>query len=339
MLADATQPSSPASACSNGSFVTLITGARYAAAAACLPRQLAMVGSACNMSLVYDDTDAAMPVSMLQKAYGSDNMFAISALKARYFEWLNGTKTKTDTHPHQHAKHGRRLYEGQETHNTHDKLWIFALPMKLAVFLDIDMLILREVDSLLSMEEQIPPDGIGACTCKSKYGARYFNSGLLVFRPSFKMLQRLLAIDRWASSPWNGHIPHANEKWPDICAPADDPTAHHRMFPNATSSLHECRNKYGPGRQPGMMAKACESKLTDQSIFNHVYTSHAAVNGLYNDAHHYMLDRSHIVHFVGEPKPWNTRGYNPKHNVNEQRWNATKEWQLRCAPDLKTTKQ
>lgn len=281
--------------------------------------------------LVYDDLDPLLPIEILQDAYGVKNLISLSHLKHRFARWQNATQ---ELHG---ADVGRRLYESMETHNTHQKLWLWALPLQRAVFLDIDMLVLQNVDSLLTinMNETASKDTVGAVTCKSKYGERFFNSGLLVFRPSFRMLSRLLRIGRWASPPWNGHIPHANEQWPDICAPAIDPHAARKMFPNASNALAACRARYGPGRQPGMMVKACESKFTDQSIFNHAFPRHVSLARSFNDASHFRLDVSHIVHFVGEPKPWSHS--KSRRGLEPMRANATKEWRRRCAPLLGTT--
>lgn len=315
-----------ASACANTSFVTLVTGSRYAVAAACLPRQMQMVDSACPILLVYDDADDLLPVSLLRSSYGEKNMIPLSHLKRRYSNWHNTMSIDSG------VMNRRRLYGTTETHNTHQKLWLWALPMKTAVFLDIDMLVLRNIDSLLDVRfnESAIRDEVGAVTCKSKYGDRYFNSGLMVLQPSLHVLKKLLVIDRWASPPWNGHIPHGNEKWPDICSPANDPEAASREFPNVSNPLAACRNKYGPGRQPGMMSKACESKLTDQSIFNHVFTRHLGLPHSFNDAAHFRIDVSHIVHFVGEPKPWSHS--RSRRGLEPMRANATREWQRRCAP-------
>tara|TARA_B110001452_G_C14926471_1_gene323968 strand:- start:180 stop:515 length:336 start_codon:yes stop_codon:yes gene_type:complete len=79
-----------------------------------------------------------------------------------------------------------------------------------------------------------------------------------------------------------------------------------------------------------MMSKACESKITDQSIFNIVFRAHALVSGSYNDNRYFdITGTSHIVHFVGEPKPWQEIG---KHSrvAKPHRFNASRLWQSRC---------
>ena len=323
-------PSSPA--CVNATFVTLLTGVRYAAAAACLPKQLRFVNSTCPLLLVYNDADSSLPLPMLRDAYGAHRMLPLRRLKARY----NRTR---------HARHeappvsgaGRRLFAtAAEAANTHQKLWLWALPIKgRAVFLDIDILLFRNIDALLEIAPTPQTDGrpgLGAVTCKSKYGERYFNSGVLVFTPSLRALEQLLMYQHFASGLWHGHVPHLGDAWPNICAPIDDPFRAVRMFPNSSRPLGECRNRHGPGRQPGMMSKACESKLTDQSIFNSVFTRHTAIPRSFNLAAGNVDEPTNrIMHFVGEPKPWSDNPFSGRSSEPLRR-HATQEWRRRCLP-------
>jgi hypothetical protein len=157
----------------------------------------------------------------------------------------------------------------------------------------------------------------------------------MVFSPSLRILSQLLDIERFTNYPWNGYIPAVGKgaEWVDICSPRDDPGKIDRMPEYAwrknssVSPMGRCRNKYG-GRLPVRMAKACETKFTDQSILNHVFQSHALLARSFNDCNHYDLNASHIIHFVGERKPWD-----PAHDrlASAGRRNATKVWQHRCA--------
>ena len=308
--------------CANTSFVTLLANERYSAAAICLPMQLRRVHAACPLLLIYNDADASLigELPRLLSSFGASNVLPLSKLKARYARSRR-----------RNAPSKRRLFDGgRGLSNTHLKLWLWALPVKRAVFLDIDILVLRNVDELLRIGPEAPND-IGSVTCKSKFGDRFFNTGMMIFSPSLRMLHKLLEVERFASWPWNGHIPREGERWPDVCAPAGNPGAAARMFPNSTNALRDCRGKYGPGRQPGMMSKACESKLTDQSIINHVYRTHKAVWGSFNDATKFRLETSHIIHFVGEPKPWEVSTGSRRRGVQSARMNATRLWQSRCA--------
>jgi hypothetical protein len=157
---------------------------------------------------------------------------------------------------------------------------------------------------------------------------------ILVFKPSLKKLKRLLEAERYATSPWFGHfpfdVPPDRASWVNICAPRNDPGAARRLFPNASNALRDCRIEHGGASIVwSSMIKACESKLTDQSIFNHVFLKHAALPSGYNDADGFHLDHSHIVHFVGTPKPWDL--VNTHRGSGAKRLNATRLWRHRCA--------
>ena len=78
------------------------------------------------------------------------------------------------------------------------------------------------------------------------------------------------------------------------------------------------------------MAKACEIKFTDQSIFNSVYGTHVMLPASFNDAAHFKMDASHIVHFVGEPKPWAPNALHGR-SAEGARRNATLRWLRVCA--------
>ena len=318
-------PPQPAT-CSHANYVTLLTGSRYAGPAACLPHQLRQVGALiCPIVLVYNDADTSLPLPLLESIYGVNHMVPLSRLRERHARYRASLKPALPVH-------GRRLFtSSQEALNTHLKLWLWALDgMRHAVFIDIDILVQRSISDLLSVAPR--KGAIASVTCKSKYGERFFNSGLLVFAPSLPELERLLEIERFSNFPWNGHIPHRDDAWPDICAPRDDPHAAERMprFANSSNFLRDCRSAYGPGRQPGMMSKACESKLTDQSVLNHVYPKHLNLSRGYNDAKGFALETSHIVHFVGEKKPWDVSALRDKY-ASAGRRNATAVWQHRCS--------
>ena len=310
----------------NGTFVTLLTGERYAAPAACLPAQLRAVNSTCPLLLVYNDADPSLPLPLLEEAYGREWLMPLSHLKVRHER--HGRARLIGGAP------GRRLFAGAEAHNTYLKIWLWALSLPgRAVFLDIDILLLRNVDGLLEIMGNVSKDAkdFGAITCKSKFGERYFNSGIMVFTPSMHVLDRLLEYVRFASGPWYGHLPHASEPWVDKCSPRDDPYASKRMFPNSSNALSECRARYGPGRTPGKMVKACESKYTDQSIFNMVFTSHVSLPRGYNMASaSHDVQTHYIQHFVGEPKPWSNSAFTGRGSEPARRL-TTRLWRQRCA--------
>lgn len=332
---------------SGATFVTLLTGSRYAAPAACLPAQLRAVNSICRPLLVYNDADSSLPLPMLRDAFGASHMLPLGQLRARYNHTWHRREAGHKARAQAVAKadglppHGRRLFaNGAEAANTHLKLWLWALPLAgRAVFLDIDIVILHNIDELLRIVPQPRAENgpaIGAVTCKSKYGERYFNSGVLVFTPSLRVLSRLLLQAHYASGLWRGHVPHAGEAWPHICAPMHDPWAAKRLFPNSSHPLADCRSRYGPGKQPHMMSKACESKLTDQSIFNAVFPTHTSLPGRFNvDPSRGMgkNESTHIAHFVGEPKPWSANPFSGRGSSLLRR-QATEEWRSRCGWDV-----
>ena len=330
-------PLKPHAACGNATtFVTFITGARYATAASCLPQMLRNVGSRCPLLLIYNDADTELPLSRLKQAYGKGQMVPLSHLKAHYYEWSRSLRQA------QAPASGRRLFSTHaEMLNTHLKLWVWALPTEYrVVYLDIDIIILRNIDALLNVVPPTLPDGypgLGAVTCKSKYGERFFNSGIMVLTPSLRTLQRLMHFARFASAPWNGVIPYYRDQWPDICAPRDDPFAAKRLFPNTTQYLAACRKQYGPGGTPHRMIKACESKLGDQSILNAIFKSHAILPRGFNIVNMHLGDldanSSKIFHFVGEPKPWSPDAFQKGRNRNKDpaRRNMAVRWQTTCA--------
>lgn len=141
-------------------------------------------------------------------------------------------------------------------------------------------------------------------------------------------------VERFVQHPWYGHVPKVTERWVDICSPADDPTAAERM-PDLQkpdkSKLNQCREKYGPvpGQTPHKISKACENKYTDQSILNYVYSAHHLLNDSFNDNRYFDIHKSHIIHFVGETKPW-VQGRD-HHHTSQGRANATRIWQRHCS--------
>jgi len=334
MVRSLVSPLEPHAGCGKAStFVTLVTGARYATAASCLPQMLRNVGSLCPLLLIYNDADTALPMSQLEQAYGANQMLPLSLLKARY-------KWQPPRSRAQVPAAGRRLFSSSEAYKTHLKLWLWALPTThRVVYLDLDILILRNIDALLDVVPPTLPDGspgLGAVTCKTRFGERFFNSGILVLTPSLRTLEQLLELKRFASAPWNGQIPRLADTWPDICAPRDDPFAAKRLFPNkyASHSLAACQQHYGPGHTPRKMSTACESKYTDQSILNSVFHSHASLPRGFNMqiAGDFMdANSSAIFHFVGEPKPWSHNAMTGRGKEPARR-NATARWQRQCAP-------
>ena len=331
--------SQSADICVNASYVTLLTGARYAAAAACLPAQLRYVHAVCPIILVYDDNDVTLPLQLLEAAFGRTRLVPLSKLKGRYAQYGQGQQTAVPA--------GRRLFSSREVENTHQKLWLWALPVKKAVFIDIDTLLLGNVDSLLQVtppsfkarkrdDHQLP--SIGAVSC---YGAirkdAFFNTGVFVFTPSLEVLSHLLRVARFAAYPFRGHMPLGGSTWADLCSPADKPLAFLKMFPNASSAkaaFAACRARHSqPGEIMGFINKACETTFTDQSILNHVFGfRRARLPTSYNDYNRFQTGSARIIHFVGEPKPWDLgKAKGQKRRLVGGRLNSSRLWLQRCS--------
>lgn len=314
--------------------------------AACLPHQLRQVGSACaSMLLVYDDNDTTLPLPLLEKAYGVNHMVPFTRLKRRYTHYLQANvsnKTARAT-----AAAGRRLADNpldkkdtsvassvawqQWQENGFIKLWLWALPVQRAVYFDIDVVFIRNVDFLLSVDA-----ALAATTCARPF----FGTGLLVLEPSLERLGQLLEKARFVRLPWRGWLPFNGEAYVDVCSPQDDPYAHVRLFPNSSKPFDECRIAYG-GRERRRMPTACEGSWSEQSVINSVFRGVHTDRfvALPEDVHEnpwlkvgFDANRTSIFHFSGQPKPW----HSPRTNChgNNGNWSsrleAMKVWDDRC---------
>ena len=340
----------------NVAFVTLLTGAKYAAPAACLPRQLRQVGSTCPIILVYDDDDASLPLPMLHEAFNAssgDRMMPLSTLKARYANAFNNHGLSGPAASPSDVIVGRRLYTSVEKSNLLLKLWLWALPMQRAVFLDIDVVLVRNVDSLLAAQGTL-----AAVFCEQQLSGIFYNTGVMVFTPSLSKLHELLEVARHIASPWRGFYPWPGERYAEICSPRNEPHAYRRLFPNTSNPFGACR-KVHAGRQPLFIQKACESKHTDQSAINHIFGAspsslpslpilaspssglNAAGGGvrrllpIFNDNPWTGLNNeTHIFHFSGEPKPWAAAALSSlarrMRGLADSRFKAVALWRRRC---------
>ena len=207
-------------------FVTLVSGRSYLHSALCLPHQLRLLGSRCPTAIVYDDGDAAglnslAVASLLSAAYSQRH--PLSALRSRYLAWretygklakgsscLGSTASATRNRSHHRAHQQRNRSSsgggGGDSYGNSNapwqpslKLWVWAVPdVDAAVFLDTDLL-LRPLDSLLSRAiELTTKQGVSGCSCKSRYGDRFFNTGVFLYRPSLETLESLLRLHRFA---------------------------------------------------------------------------------------------------------------------------------------------
>ena len=143
------------------------------------------------------------------------------------------------------GRHGRRLLDRGRAAKTAAalKYWAWALSVPRVCYMDLDVLIKRNVDDLLQWP--LPRNAsLAAVRCPGR--SFFFNSGVMLLRPSHDFLRRLLLRDCY----WET-----------------------RKFTNATNrrAITLCRRYAdGPvrGRDVNMVSKACESKFADQSIIN-----------------------------------------------------------------------
>jgi lipopolysaccharide biosynthesis glycosyltransferase len=162
----------------------------------------------------------------------------------------------------------------------------------------------------------------------------FFNSGVFVFRPSLTHLHLLLLTEHHVHSPWNGYFPAMkNASWADQCSPKDDVYRFARLFNGSSNAFRDCRLHHN-GSLTGRIPKACEPTLTDQSILNRVFGKRWNLLDSRFNVHRqgllgcrFVANASEervaegggagaetsvsckgkvvsIVHFVGEPKPW-----------------------------------
>ena len=351
------------SSCSaqNVTFVTLVSGRRYILPALCLPRQMRRVGSTCPLLAVLDDRPShklqQSEIRSLEHAYGEHtygSMIQLSMLQERVQVESN-------------AADGRRLFEPREKHITWLKLWLWALPVAHAVFIDLDLMFLGNVDSLL-LHPLTSFKEVAGVTCRHD---SFFNTGLFAFTPSIWILQVLLRIAAYVRPPWNGNLPfryaHGLDLgpmhlWVEQCAPAHDSELFRRLYPNYTRWWRTdgsfCQSKSEPGcsstgdgsdprlmacrrRHKGgtmmRMAHACEMGYTDQSIINHAFPRHVSLPERLNfDATHpqlygHTVSNITVVHFIAEPKPWVTAVAGSRHSqggVNAVLSVRAKRWRV-----------
>ena len=303
----------------NTTFVTLLSGHRYLLPAMCLPHQFRIVGSRCPLTLVVDDTTESkldeLRITMLKDAYRSPHsVLRLSTL-------MNSAGP---------PRHGRRLFVSTEKVRTHLKVWLWSLKVRRAVYVDLDMLILKNLDDLLH-DEGGQGEPIEAVTCGRAGRRSLYNTGIFAYQPSQEVLDALLRLLRFLGPPWNANVPPHHAPWLAICSPPDDPMAWQRLVPNATrwmrqdgsfcqtaSEAADCLEAHD-GSDRRLMAcrrrahglpmrrinHACERGYGDQSLINDVLPRYKPLPDMYNvDARHPVNGTPATLHFIGEPKPW-----------------------------------
>jgi hypothetical protein len=190
--------SHPGSCAPGATFVTLVANESYVQGALCLVRSLERVRSACPLEVVVADLPADA-LAALSVGFNASRIRPLSELRRRldrYEQRMLSRHVKEEEQ--RQAAGGRRLLQqppkprsagvlrntrelkraGGWARRTHQKLLLFALRgFQKAAFLDIDMLLVRNIDALL---EQPAFSAVAALP----YSVSSFNSGVFVFEPS-----------------------------------------------------------------------------------------------------------------------------------------------------------
>ena len=201
--------------CAAGAFVSLISGPRYINGILCLAKSLARVASECPYVVTHDDRPsmalAASDVARMTEVLGPLNIVPITALFSRLphvdhmirlnfsqYESFKAAVVRTIPTPTTAQAirvRGRRLYDGgtsgAEFFATHLKLWFFALPYARVIALDLDMVVVQNIDFLMAYDFPEHVAAVEAC-------AGFFNSGLMIIKPSLSDLGALLRLSKHA---------------------------------------------------------------------------------------------------------------------------------------------
>lgn len=290
---------------------------------------LNVVGTRCPMVLVLDDLrrEAFSPeaVSLLRSAYGKHNIVYLTHLYGRVLNF-------TASHSVQLAPRGRRLLSSSSVlsrmpraaawgSTTHQKLLVWALPgLHRAVFLDLDLLILRNIDGL-TFERLPPPDGTAPLTSPDgreepfsavaalPYSTKFFNSGVFAFRPSLATAAALYQLSGRATFKKGSSTP-----------------------PTALGAL------------PPVLIKAALERfhLTDQSVLNHYFKGrwrplpfgfNAGVKIRSADRKLWNQLEVAVIHFVAAPKPWELVRFDTSTTDHVQKaglWPLHLRWRRQC---------
>ena len=185
----------------------------------CLHSQLQWLGSVCPLTVVYDDSGRGRPapeaLAVLKERLGEKHLMSSSWLLAQgnytQFAAAKGRQSLPDLAP------GRRLFADAWFYLQGPmmiKLHLFGMPQTLysrLVFLDLDLLIVRNIDHLLTMPMSHDLAAVGTTGCPL-FSWPVFNGGVLVIKPSLEVsspfaMSRLLyarcvAFGLRLSIPW-----------------------------------------------------------------------------------------------------------------------------------------
>lgn len=173
---------------------------------------------------------------------------------------------------------------------THQKVLVWAIPhWRRAVFLDLDLLVMRNIDAITFEAPHQQGDAIFSAVAALPYSTKFFNSGVFLFEPSLTTAAKLYDLS--------------------IRATFSDRTRYRKIAAQSTSSEDKVSLVSTIRVQPA----AEKYHLTDQSIMNHYFRgkwrklpygynvgikTRSVNRGLWN-----KIDIA-VIHFVGSPKPW-----------------------------------
>ena len=201
-----------------GAFATFLSGRSYVPGVLCLLRSRTRIGSSCPWVVVYDDRDGRSPLhsqlAMLTSSMvAGDELLPLSELLATVSNQVLRTASFTGSlicpRGHDGTIQGRRLY-GSEYTLPWLKLWLWALRpdrYEHLLYIDADILLLTSLDELLRRPPLAEDDAhiLAIDATMVCPGQHAFNSGILLFRPSARVLHKLQATAAsWFSRMMSG---------------------------------------------------------------------------------------------------------------------------------------
>ena len=221
-------------------FVTVLSNESYLPGALCLARSMELAASRCPFLLVVDDLEGASfsssAIARLHSAFGAGSLVKLSHLYDRVLQFSNQTaaafSTSTiavsDASTKRGASRGRRLSSASALSRlpraaawgskTHQKLLVWALPgLRRAVFLDLDLLVLRNIDALTLEAPGLEGEALFSAVAALPYSTKFFNSGVFLFAPSLTTAAALLDLSRRAT--FGGRSPKATGRTASVSRP------------------------------------------------------------------------------------------------------------------------
>ena len=281
------------------SFVTILDGISLLPQLRCMRDRLSVVGSACPLLVIAHGSAALTggPMEALQALVGQSNVMRSSQLlnhSARTATVPMGRRLYTDA---------RRYFLGTMIVKLH--LWSLTRYKRLG-FLDLDVVIVNNLDSLLALP--VSYGSIAAVPAKACKRMNVFNGGVLVFAPHREVLRAMLlraCVYFWKAT-------HARA--------------------SVVNVFGSSCNAYSLGPVRGhhiTLQKACEKRVTDQSILNYQFRKWYALDAEYNVMpRDFGVGNTSVLHFAGEPKPWRRTWSMTFPNSSTQR--AGQQWQKTC---------